>query len=180
MGIVFATNQRGRTCWCDFCDEWYHPECIGVDEKEALQLTNNQSWKCPKCIEEDFAKRKKIVKTPVKTPMKTPMKTPIKSTKVEVAKTSSEKKKLVQVHPKKLLQKKYLSDQDSSSSDSDSSPPPKKRTPVKRPLKKKPRVSSSEESSDSDSSEDEESDDDSGKIIRIPVDTSQIATYYKQ
>ena len=28
---------------------------------QALQLTNNQSWKCPKCIEEDFMKRKKIV-----------------------------------------------------------------------------------------------------------------------
>jgi len=167
--------EREDMLGCDFCDEWYHPECIGVDEKEALQLTKNQSWKCPKCIEEDFLRRRKKI---MKTPVKSPVKTSVKSTKVEIAKSSSEKKKPVQVHPKKLLQKKYLSDQDSSSSDSDNSPPPKKRTPVKRPIKRKPRVSSSEESSDSDSSEDE-SDDDSGKIIRIPVATSQMATYYK-
>ena len=103
------------------------------------------------------------------------MKTPVK---LSAIKSSYDSKKLV--HPKKkLLQKKYLSEQDSSSSDSDTSPAPRKRMTVKRPLKKKKRkVSESSETSESESSG-EETDAEPGKIIRIPVDSSQLDTYYK-
>ena len=103
------------------------------------------------------------------------MKTPVK---LSAIKSSYDSKNLV--HPKKkLLQKKYLSEQDSSSSDSDTSPAPRKRMTVKRPLKKKKKkVSESSETSESESSG-EESDAEPGKIIRIPVDSSQLDTYYK-
>ncbi|XP_052235872.1 uncharacterized protein LOC127880788 [Dreissena polymorpha] len=33
---------------CDFCDGWFHPRCVDMDEDEAGYLS---SWNCPGCIE---------------------------------------------------------------------------------------------------------------------------------
>lgn len=33
---------------CDFCDGWFHPRCVDMDEDEAGHLS---SWNCPGCIE---------------------------------------------------------------------------------------------------------------------------------
>lgn len=33
---------------CDFCDGWFHPECVHLDEDEAKQLS---TWNCPACID---------------------------------------------------------------------------------------------------------------------------------
>jgi len=33
---------------CDFCDMWYHPECLGLDQEQAISLTKSD-WMCPEC-----------------------------------------------------------------------------------------------------------------------------------
>ena len=33
---------------CDFCQEWFHPACVGVDEDEAEAVAR---WHCPGCID---------------------------------------------------------------------------------------------------------------------------------
>ena len=34
---------------CDFCSEFYHPECIGLNESASL-LQSLSIFKCPICI----------------------------------------------------------------------------------------------------------------------------------
>jgi len=131
---------------------------IGIDEKEAVQVTQNQSWKCPKCIEEDLLKRRKLSKS-----------APVKAIKKFVKKVipSGKKSTPTKSRPKKVLNYK----DDSSSSDTDEKSK-KKIIGTTKPVKSKKIVEDSESSSDSSESEssDDESDVDSGKIIRIPVD----------
>lgn len=38
-------NPDRFTAMCDGCEEWYHPECIGVSQK-AMQA---EDWRCPEC-----------------------------------------------------------------------------------------------------------------------------------
>ena len=33
---------------CDFCEEWFHPECLSLSTDEANALTE-VTWKCPVC-----------------------------------------------------------------------------------------------------------------------------------
>ena len=33
---------------CDFCEEWFHPECLSLSTDEANALTEI-TWKCPVC-----------------------------------------------------------------------------------------------------------------------------------
>merc|ERR1711994_1176401 len=98
--------ERDDMIGCDFCDAWYHPECIGIDQKEVLQVTQNQSWKCPKCIEEDLLKKRKLSKS-----------APVKAIKKFVKKVipSGKKSTPTKSRPKKVLNYK----DDSSSSDTD-------------------------------------------------------------
>merc|ERR1712179_474360 len=51
---------------CDYCDEWFHPDCLSLTTEEANLLTE-QKWKCPVCEEhidgqnsDDQPKRTKI------------------------------------------------------------------------------------------------------------------------
>ncbi|KAL4223390.1 COMPASS (complex proteins associated with Set1p) component [Mactra antiquata] len=33
---------------CDFCDGWFHPRCVDLDEDDAK---NSSRWNCPGCVE---------------------------------------------------------------------------------------------------------------------------------
>ena len=33
---------------CDFCEEWFHPDCLSITIEEAYSLTEVK-WKCPLC-----------------------------------------------------------------------------------------------------------------------------------
>lgn len=33
---------------CDFCDCWFHPRCVDLDEDEAEHIS---TWNCPRCID---------------------------------------------------------------------------------------------------------------------------------
>ena len=33
---------------CDFCEEWFHPDCLSLSTEEANMLTERE-WKCPVC-----------------------------------------------------------------------------------------------------------------------------------
>jgi len=33
---------------CDFCDGWFHPGCVDLDDKEAEELS---IWHCPGCVD---------------------------------------------------------------------------------------------------------------------------------
>ena len=33
---------------CDFCDEWYHPLCLGLSNEEIKRLAE-ENWSCPIC-----------------------------------------------------------------------------------------------------------------------------------
>ena len=33
---------------CDFCDEWFHPDCLKLSKNEVKTLTKSQ-WACPNC-----------------------------------------------------------------------------------------------------------------------------------
>ena len=125
-----------------------------------LQITQDQSWKCPKCIEEDLLKRNRNAKI-------------LSDRKASTGTTASKRKNL---HPKKVITyKKFDTDTDS---DSSTATPKKKKTQLQAKKKTAAKKESSSEDS-TDVSSDEEEDDDSGKIIRIPVDRSEVHKYYK-
>ena len=45
---------------CDFCEEWFHPDCLSMSTEEANLLTE-MTWKCPVCegkIKIDYEKEK--------------------------------------------------------------------------------------------------------------------------
>ena len=33
---------------CDYCEEWFHPDCLSLSTEEACSLTE-MKWKCPVC-----------------------------------------------------------------------------------------------------------------------------------
>ena len=39
-------DENKMTMCCDFCQEWFHPACVGVDEDEAVAR-----WHCPGCTD---------------------------------------------------------------------------------------------------------------------------------
>merc|ERR1711962_265325 len=42
---------------CDYCDMWYHPECLGLDDEQTLKLTESTTWMCPECMESTEASK---------------------------------------------------------------------------------------------------------------------------
>jgi hypothetical protein len=179
--------ERDDMLGCDFCDAWYHPECIGIVPNEVAKVTQSQSWKCPKCIEEDMMKRKKIFskKTAAST-SKLANKTPTKTIQKPVAKPAPQPKlkstsinKRKSISPKKVVRKVVSSDSSSSSSSSESEgeiPAKRKSKVVSKKMIAKKETDSSSDDSDIDS---DESDAPAGKIIRIPVDRADQHKYYK-
>jgi len=43
--------ENNEMIGCDYCDMWYHPECLGLDEKQTQKLTESSSWMCPECVD---------------------------------------------------------------------------------------------------------------------------------
>ena len=134
-------------------------------------MTQTQSWKCPKCIEDDLIRRRKAFK-------------PIQLATSPFGRKPSK----LTVPPKKAISKKYIEDSESSSSESESESESDtdsdfQKKPVKKivltkksPAKKKKKVvsESSEEESDSSSDDDHDS---PAKIIRTPIDKSEFHKY---
>merc|ERR1712133_112855 len=42
-------EESNEMIGCDFCEMWYHPDCLGLSEEQAESLTENDSWMCPEC-----------------------------------------------------------------------------------------------------------------------------------
>ena len=40
--------ERPNMIGCDFCDEWYHYNCLNLTKSEAKELTKKE-WTCPNC-----------------------------------------------------------------------------------------------------------------------------------
>lgn len=40
--------ERPNMIGCDHCDEWFHPDCLRLDEADVEELTGC-GWMCPKC-----------------------------------------------------------------------------------------------------------------------------------
>jgi len=46
-------SQRGMI-GCDFCEEWFHPECLKLSPEDVDVLTDRE-WMCPLCCEKEEA-----------------------------------------------------------------------------------------------------------------------------
>ena len=125
-------------------------------------MTQNQSWKCPKCIEEAIMKSRRK-KQPLKVVSKI-LKKPILSSKKKTNVSGVGKKK------SKVSSKSSL-----ETSDSDHKKPARRKS---KQIKTKKVVDTSDSSSD-DTSDDSSSDEENDKIIRIPVDKSELKEFYK-
>ena len=44
----FSFSERPNMIGCDFCDEWYHYNCLNLTKAEAKELTKKE-WTCPNC-----------------------------------------------------------------------------------------------------------------------------------
>jgi len=40
--------EGGNMIGCDFCDEWYHTDCLNLKQSRIIELSK-QTWACPKC-----------------------------------------------------------------------------------------------------------------------------------
>jgi len=40
--------KRRGMIGCDYCEEWFHPDCLSLSTEEASSLTE-MKWKCPVC-----------------------------------------------------------------------------------------------------------------------------------
>ena len=45
---ICRQGERPNMIGCDYCDEWYHKECLKLSNKEFLRLTK-KDWSCPSC-----------------------------------------------------------------------------------------------------------------------------------
>ena len=112
---------------------------------KAIQVAQNQSWKCPKCVEEDLLKKIKLPKS-----------LPVKAIKKLVKKVKPSLKKLPS--PSKSRPKKVLSYKDDSSSSESDEKSKKKIIKTTKPVQSKKIFEdsfSSSKSSDSESSDDD-------------------------
>ena len=44
--------ERPGMIGCDFCDEWFHPDCLKLSKNEVKTLMKSQ-WACPNCESDD-------------------------------------------------------------------------------------------------------------------------------
>ena len=40
-----SSNKIG----CDFCQMWYHPHCVGLEDSNDIDKATNKRWFCPRC-----------------------------------------------------------------------------------------------------------------------------------
>ena len=45
---ICREGERPGMIGCDFCDEWYHTQCLGLTKDEAKRISN-EKWSCVKC-----------------------------------------------------------------------------------------------------------------------------------
>ena len=45
---------------CDFCEEWFHPDCLKLSKTEVKTLMKSQ-WACPNCESDEGISSSKIV-----------------------------------------------------------------------------------------------------------------------
>ena len=49
---ICREEERPGMIGCDYCDEWYHTQCLSLTKDEVTRLSNIK-WSCPNC---DFKK----------------------------------------------------------------------------------------------------------------------------
>ena len=45
---VCRKPRRRGMIGCDYCEEWFHPDCLQLSMDDAMALTDTK-WKCPVC-----------------------------------------------------------------------------------------------------------------------------------
>ena len=45
---ICREEERPGMIGCDFCDEWYHTQCLSLTKEEVKRLAN-ENWSCPNC-----------------------------------------------------------------------------------------------------------------------------------
>ena len=46
------TPERPGMIGCDFCDEWFHPDCLNLSKNDVKKFLKCQ-WACPNCEPDD-------------------------------------------------------------------------------------------------------------------------------
>ena len=46
------TPERPGMIGCDFCDEWFHPDCLNLSKNDVKKFIKCQ-WACPNCEPDD-------------------------------------------------------------------------------------------------------------------------------
>ena len=52
--------ERPGMIGCDYCDEWFHPDCLHFSKNKVKEISKIQ-WKCPKCESNEGKKPVKSV-----------------------------------------------------------------------------------------------------------------------
>ena len=45
---ICREEERPGMIGCDYCDEWYHTQCLSLSKGEVQRLAN-EKWSCPNC-----------------------------------------------------------------------------------------------------------------------------------
>ena len=45
---ICREEERPGMIGCDYCDEWYHTQCLSLTKEEVKRLAN-ENWSCPNC-----------------------------------------------------------------------------------------------------------------------------------
>ena len=45
---ICREEERPGMIGCDYCDEWYHTQCLSLTKDEVKRLAN-ENWSCPNC-----------------------------------------------------------------------------------------------------------------------------------
>ena len=45
---ICREEERPGMIGCDYCDEWYHTQCLSLNKDEVKRLAN-ENWSCPNC-----------------------------------------------------------------------------------------------------------------------------------
>jgi len=141
---------------CDFCDMWYHPECLGLDEQQAVSLTNSDSWMCPECEDKKCNSNKRGRPTSKVKPKRPSTDSDDQSTTKVRKQTVGKQKEGTKTNTKhkitaknirekkQSISKKYVSDKDTSDTEEKSS---EESSPISTKSTKKYVSSQSEEGS---------------------------------